>query len=87
MQPASRERLAALRSRRDNARVAELRSQLESVARHVVPGAETAKQAPPSSAAPNLMPVFIDCVENDVTLGEICNTLRGVWGEYQAHGF
>ena len=83
----ARERLAALRSRRDNARVAELRSQLESVARHVVPGGETAKQSPPSSATPNLMPLFIDCVENDVTLGEICNTLRGVWGEYQAQGF
>jgi methylmalonyl-CoA mutase, N-terminal domain len=35
----------------------------------------------------NLMPLFIDCVENKVTLGEICNTLRGVWGEYAAEGF
>jgi methylmalonyl-CoA mutase N-terminal domain/subunit len=35
----------------------------------------------------NLMPIFIQCVENDVTLGEICNTLRGVWGEYVAQGF
>jgi hypothetical protein len=26
-------------------------------------------------------------VENDITLGEICNTLRGVWGEYVAQGF
>jgi hypothetical protein len=26
-------------------------------------------------------------VENDITLGEICNTLRGVWGEYVAEGF
>ena len=32
------------------------------------------------------MPVFIECVENDITLGEICNTLRGVWGEYVAEG-
>jgi methylmalonyl-CoA mutase N-terminal domain/subunit len=31
----------------------------------------------------NLMPVFIESVENDVTLGEICKTLRQVWGEYQ----
>jgi len=23
-------------------------------------------------------------VENDVTLGEICHTLREVWGEYRA---
>jgi methylmalonyl-CoA mutase N-terminal domain/subunit len=35
----------------------------------------------------NLMPLFIECVENDITLGEICNTLRGVWGEYVAQGF
>jgi methylmalonyl-CoA mutase N-terminal domain/subunit len=35
----------------------------------------------------NMMPLFIECVENDITLGEICNTLRGVWGEYVAQGF
>jgi methylmalonyl-CoA mutase, N-terminal domain len=35
----------------------------------------------------NLMPLFVECVENDVTLGEICNTLRVVWGEYVAEGF
>jgi methylmalonyl-CoA mutase, N-terminal domain len=35
----------------------------------------------------NLMPLFIKCVENDITLGEICNTLRVVWGEYVAEGF
>jgi methylmalonyl-CoA mutase, N-terminal domain len=35
----------------------------------------------------NLMPLFIECVENKVTLGEICNTLRGKWGEYVAKGF
>ncbi|MEI7554718.1 methylmalonyl-CoA mutase family protein [Candidatus Chlorohelix sp.] len=30
----------------------------------------------------NLMPYIIDCVENLITLGEICNTLRGVFGVY-----
>jgi methylmalonyl-CoA mutase N-terminal domain/subunit len=35
----------------------------------------------------NLMPLFIECVEHDITLGEICNTLRVVWGEYVAEGF
>ena len=35
----------------------------------------------------NLMPLFIECVENDITLGEICGALRGVWGEYVAEGF
>jgi methylmalonyl-CoA mutase N-terminal domain/subunit len=62
-----RQKLADLRARRDNAKVAELRGQLESAAR----GSE------------NLMPLFITCVENDVTLGEICHTLRGVFGEYR----
>lgn len=31
----------------------------------------------------NLMPLLITCVENEVTLGEICGTLRRIWGEYQ----
>lgn len=31
----------------------------------------------------NLMPHFIECVKHDVTLGEICGTLRSIWGEYQ----
>jgi methylmalonyl-CoA mutase N-terminal domain/subunit len=35
----------------------------------------------------NLVPLFIECVENDVTLGEICNALRVVWGEYIAEPF
>ena len=35
----------------------------------------------------NLMPVLIDCVEHDLSLGEICNALRSVWGEYVAEGF
>jgi methylmalonyl-CoA mutase N-terminal domain/subunit len=68
---AARERLASLRANRDSAKVAELLGQLESLAR----GTE------------NLIPFFIECVETDVTLGEICNTLREVWGEYVAEGF
>jgi methylmalonyl-CoA mutase N-terminal domain/subunit len=63
----ARARLAALRSRRDNAKVAELRKQLETAAR----GTE------------NLIPLFVTCVEHAVTVGEICRTLRNVWGEYQ----
>ncbi len=31
----------------------------------------------------NLMPIFIEAVEADVTLGEICNVLRDVWGEHR----
>jgi methylmalonyl-CoA mutase, N-terminal domain len=32
----------------------------------------------------NLMPHFLACVKTYATLGEICDTLRGVFGEYQA---
>ncbi len=62
-----RERLAALRARRDNERVNELWARLDQAAR----------------GSDNLMPLLIECVENDVTLGEICHTLRGVFGEYR----
>jgi len=62
-----RTRLADLRQRRDAARVSELLTNLENAAR----GSE------------NLVPVFVTCLENDVTLGEICGLLRTVWGEYQ----
>jgi methylmalonyl-CoA mutase N-terminal domain/subunit len=61
------ERLAELRRQRDNNRVAELRSHLATAA----------------SCPENLLPLFITCVENNVTLGEICDTLRDVWGEYR----
>ncbi len=71
IEAAARERLASLRAGRDHAKVAELRAKLESAAR----------------GTQNMMPLFIECVENAVTLGEICNTLRGVWGEYIAQGF
>ncbi|NOY97652.1 MAG: methylmalonyl-CoA mutase family protein [Chloroflexi bacterium] len=71
IEQAQKARLAALRKKRDRERVAGLRARLETAAR----GTE------------NLMPLFIECVENDMTLGEICNTLRGVWGEYVAEGF
>jgi methylmalonyl-CoA mutase N-terminal domain/subunit len=30
-----------------------------------------------------LMPLFTEAVESDVTLGEICDVLRDVWGEYR----
>jgi methylmalonyl-CoA mutase N-terminal domain/subunit len=60
-------RLAALRQKRDNGRVTDLLVQLDGTAR----GNE------------NLMPLLVTCVENDITLGEICACLRKVWGEYQ----
>ncbi len=65
------ERLRVLRAQRDNVKVNELRTALEIAAK----------------GTDNLMPLFIQCMENQVTLGEVCNTLRGVWGEYVAEGF
>jgi methylmalonyl-CoA mutase N-terminal domain/subunit len=67
IEEAQRARLGALRERRDAARVGELLSQLDMAAR----GNE------------NLLPLFVTCVEADVTLGEICGVLREVWGEYR----
>jgi methylmalonyl-CoA mutase N-terminal domain/subunit len=40
-----------------------------------------------ASGSDNLMPVLIECVENNLTLGEICQILRGLWGEYVMQGF
>ena len=31
----------------------------------------------------NLLPRILDCVEAYVTVGEISNRLRSVWGEYR----
>lgn len=62
-----RNRLESLRAGRDQSKVSELLSNLENAAR----GNE------------NLMPILIESVESNVTLGEICAVLRQVWGEYQ----
>jgi methylmalonyl-CoA mutase, N-terminal domain len=68
-----RVRLKELRETRDQRLVEELLEKLKAAA----------SSTPPA----NLMPLFIECVENNITLGEICNTLRVVWGEYVAEGF
>ena len=60
-------RVRALRQSRDGARTSALLTQLEQAAR----------------GPANLMPLLIECVEHDVTLGEICHVLRNVWGEYR----
>ena len=36
-----------------------------------------------ASGDKNTMPAFIDCVEAYATLGEICDVLRGVFGEQE----
>ncbi|MEK7873798.1 MAG: methylmalonyl-CoA mutase family protein [Chloroflexota bacterium] len=33
--------------------------------------------------ADNTMPAFLECVESHATIGEICDVLRKVWGEYK----
>jgi len=36
-----------------------------------------------SATEQNMMPVVIEAVENQCTIGEVCNVLREEWGEYQ----
>jgi methylmalonyl-CoA mutase N-terminal domain/subunit len=62
------ERLQVLREKRDNEQMSEVLSNLESCAR----------------SDDNIMPFILRAVESDATIGEICNVLRGVFGEYQA---
>lgn len=59
------QRLYALKKKRSNEKV---RTSLESL-QNAAKGKE------------NLMPFIIDCVRNYATLGEICNTLKSVFGE------
>jgi len=66
-----KQNLKKFRENRDQAKVNELLSQL----------ADAAK------GDSMLMPLFITCAENDVTLGEICGVLRDVWGQYQPPTF
>ena len=60
--------LQTLRTERDGARVQRLLQQITTAAR--LPDAP-------------LMPLFVEAVEAYATLGEICDALRGVFGEYQ----
>ncbi len=64
-------RLAALRAGRDNEKASALLSRLETAAK----GDDA------------LMPLFIECAEHDLTLGEICGVLRQVWGQYRPPTF
>jgi methylmalonyl-CoA mutase N-terminal domain/subunit len=62
-------RIRLLRERRDNASVSSALTRLKTAARN----------------DDNLMPFILNAVEVYATLGEICNVLREVFGEYQAH--
>jgi methylmalonyl-CoA mutase N-terminal domain/subunit len=61
------ERLQAHREQRDSTAVAATLERLQVVA----------------SGTDELMPAILDAVRADATLGEICGTLRDVFGEYQ----
>jgi len=61
------ERLAAVRARRDGARVRQSLTELRLAAQGTA----------------NLMPPILEAVRAYATLGEICDVLRGVFGEYQ----
>ncbi len=61
------ERLHQLRQRRDGDRAARALDALREGAR----------------GRANTMPLLIDCVRAYVTLGEMCDALREVWGEYE----
>jgi methylmalonyl-CoA mutase N-terminal domain/subunit len=65
-----KDRLQAVRARRDPSRAAELLGRLAAAAK----GSE------------NLMPILLECVEGDLTLGEICGVMRDIWGEYHPEG-
>jgi methylmalonyl-CoA mutase N-terminal domain/subunit len=60
-------RLEALKQRRDNARVG-----------RALDGLRTA-----ASGTENLMPRILEAVRAYATLGEMCDALRDVWGEYE----
>ena len=43
----------------------------------------TVKKAAEEAHGPNLIPLVKNCVKNEATVGEICATLRQVFGEYE----
>ena len=60
-------KLARLRTERDNRRVEASLAQLKKAAQ----GTE------------NLLPPILECIRSYATLGEMCDALRSVFGEYQ----
>jgi len=66
-----KKRLSQLRKQREGSRVDRVLSDLQEAAR----------------STDNLMPLLIDCVEGEATLGEITGALREVWGEYRPQGW
>ena len=71
LEKAQKKRLANLRQKRDQNKVEELITRLKSAA----------------EGTDNLMPLLVESVEGDLTLGEITGALREVWGEYRPAGW
>ena len=63
-----KERLAKVKEQRDNERAKEALQHLDEAAR----------------SDDNTMPAILECVEAYASIGEICDVLRGVFGEYDA---
>ena len=61
------DKLRKLRAKRDARKVNDLLTILDRI----------------SKTDQNIMPTLIECVENEITLGEICGVLRQNWGEFQ----
>lgn len=61
------ERLRSVREKRDSEKAANSLSKLKEAA----------------AGDENVLPKILDCVEDRVTVGEISNTLRSIWGEYR----
>jgi len=59
--------LQKLRKQRDNEKVKRALAEIKKI----------------SSSDENLMPAVLDAVKSYVTLGEICNVLKEVFGEYR----
>jgi methylmalonyl-CoA mutase N-terminal domain/subunit len=67
LEASQKERIQALRQRRDEQRAAEARRGLARAA----------------EGTDNLLPRILDCVKAMVTIGEISDTLRGIFGEHR----
>ncbi len=67
VEAAQHQKLAALRAKRDGERADALLGRLREAAQ----------------TNENLMPLLVECVEAEATLGEICSVLREVFGEYR----
>jgi methylmalonyl-CoA mutase N-terminal domain/subunit len=61
------ERLRAFRAKRDQAKAEAAVRKIDDAARN----------------GDNLMPIIVDAVENNATVGEICDSMRKVFGEYK----